>query len=146
MLPDNPLLQELKGNIRVFCRVRPASNSETLEALPGQPIINYNSSGVKICTISCFQKPVFQNPSALINHLGAGDMEGCGLELATLQNGKDLQQYSFGFDKVFPPSASQVRFHRLSPLLSILVWLCMLCLILILGPNMLFDAVAGGGF
>ena len=41
-------------------------------------------------------------------HIFAGDLAGCGLELSTVQNGKDLQQYSFGFDKVFCPSATQV--------------------------------------
>ncbi|GAB4823683.1 hypothetical protein N2152v2_010729 [Parachlorella kessleri] len=83
---------ELKGNIRVFCRVRPANSSETLEALPGQPIVAFPSTG---------------------------DLAGCGLELSTVQNGKDLQQYSFGFDKVFCPSATQLEvFDEISQLVQ----------------------------
>lgn len=38
-------LQELKGNIRVFCRVRPPSGAESVEALPGQPVISYATTG-----------------------------------------------------------------------------------------------------
>lgn len=40
--------------------------------------------------------------------LPAGENAGCGLELSTVQGGKDLQQYSFAFDKVFGPTAAQV--------------------------------------
>lgn len=38
----------------------------------------------------------------------AGENAGCGLELSTVQGGKDLQQYTFAFDKVFGPAAAQV--------------------------------------
>ncbi len=31
-----------------------------------------------------------------------------------MQNGKELQQYSFGFDKVFSPAASQVQLAQLA--------------------------------
>ncbi len=33
-------IQDLKGNIRVFCRVRPAGTEEPWEAAPGQPAVN----------------------------------------------------------------------------------------------------------
>lgn len=79
-------IQELKGNIRVFCRVRPAAEGEGAEAAPGRPVVAYPA---------------------------AGDLVGRGLELCQPGGGagkgeRDAQAHSFGFDKVFAPGASQV--------------------------------------
>ena len=40
-------VQELKGNIRVFCRVRPLAEDQlVVEALEGQPLLHFPSTGV----------------------------------------------------------------------------------------------------
>lgn len=76
--------QELKGNIRVFARVRPAAAGEAAEAAPGAPVLGFPA---------------------------AGELAGRGLELrqpAAGGKGGDVQAHSFAFDKVFTPQASQV--------------------------------------
>jgi hypothetical protein len=82
--------QELKGNIRVFCRVRPPCEGEAADAAPGRPVLAYPA---------------------------AGDLAGRGLELSQPPAGgkggdRDVQAHSFGFDRVFAPSASQVGASR----------------------------------
>lgn len=77
-------MQELKGNIRVFARVRPPAAGEAAEAAPGAPVLGFPS---------------------------AGELAGRGLELrqpAAGSKGGDAQAHSFAFDKVFAPQASQV--------------------------------------
>ncbi|XP_033220439.1 protein claret segregational-like [Belonocnema kinseyi] len=72
-------MQEMKGNIRVFCRVRPAISKEASKPLCS---INYLDE----CTIDVGR--------------GEGGEMGCG--------GKIRQsRQEFQFDKVFPPNASQ---------------------------------------
>lgn len=45
---DWGLLQELKGNIRVFCRVRPLSqDNPTTEALDGTPLVQLATAGTE---------------------------------------------------------------------------------------------------
>lgn len=75
-----------QGNIRVFARVRPGSEGEAAEAAPGRPVIAFPT---------------------------AGDLAGRGLELvqpagAGAKGGGEAQAHSFGFDRVFAPTASQV--------------------------------------
>lgn len=70
----------------MFCRVRPPCNGEAADAAPGGPVLAFPS---------------------------AGDLAGRGLELSQPPAGgkggdRDVQAHSFGFDRVFAPSASQV--------------------------------------
>lgn len=57
-MAGNGLLQTLKGNIRVFCRVRPlAANKPEVEALDnGQPVISFPDTGqcTTIASWFCF--------------------------------------------------------------------------------------------
>lgn len=91
-------IQELKGNIRVFARVRPPTAGEAGEASPGRPVVAFTQ---------------------------AGEMAGRGLELRqpAAAGGKggsgDVQTHNFGFDKVFTPSASQGEvFEEISQLVQ----------------------------
>ncbi|GBF87705.1 kinesin [Raphidocelis subcapitata] len=89
-------IQELKGNIRVFCRVRPALQSE-LEAA---------GSGTEPVATSF--------PTA-------GDLLGRGVEIVVPGNlsGQAPQKHSFGFDKVFAPTATQESvFEEISELVQ----------------------------
>lgn len=75
-----------QGNIRVFARVRPSAAGEAAEAAPGRAVVALP---------------------------GEGDLEGRGLELlqpgaSGAKGGGEAQTHSFGFDRVFAPSASQV--------------------------------------
>ncbi|XP_043256727.1 protein claret segregational-like [Colletes gigas] len=75
-------LQELKGNIRVFCRIRPRTQSE-LKKGKGMCFMNF----VDECTIE-------------VGKLDESDMINCsGKKRGTRQE--------FSFDKVFPPNTSQ---------------------------------------
>lgn len=73
----------------MFARVRPAKDSEAAEATPGKPVVGYPA---------------------------AGDLLGRGLELRQPAAGggpkggssSDVQAHTFGFDRVFAPTASQV--------------------------------------
>lgn len=73
----------------MFARVRPAKDSEAAEAAPGKPVVGYPT---------------------------AGDLLGRGLELRQPAAGggpkggssSEGQAHSFGFDRVFAPTASQV--------------------------------------
>ncbi|PRW33188.1 kinesin-3 isoform X2 [Chlorella sorokiniana] len=93
-------IQELKGNIRVFARVRPAKDSEAAEAAPGKPVVGYPS---------------------------AGDLLGRGLELRQPAAGggpkggssSEVQAHTFGFDRVFAPTAAQGEvFEEISQLVQ----------------------------
>lgn len=88
-------IQELKGNIRVFARVRPPAAGEAAEAAPGAPVLGFPS---------------------------AGELAGRGLELrqpAAGSKGGDAQAHSFAFDKVFAPQASQAEvFEEISQLVQ----------------------------
>ena len=75
-------IQELKGNIRVFCRVRPRLSKESSKNLC---MINF----IDDCTIE-----VARND--------AMDTISCG-------NKSRLTKQEFSFDKVFPPNASQAE-------------------------------------
>ncbi|KAL4439937.1 hypothetical protein ABPG75_002938 [Micractinium tetrahymenae] len=87
-------IQELKGNIRVFARVRPPAAGEAAEAAPGAPVLSFPA---------------------------AGELAGRGLELQQPAAGKggDAQAHSFAFDKVFAPQASQGEvFEEISQLVQ----------------------------
>ena len=84
--PTSRPLPTLQGNIRVFARVRPAAEGEAGEAAPGRPVVAFPT---------------------------AGDLAGRGLELVQpagggAKGGGEAQAHSFGFDRVFAPTASQV--------------------------------------
>lgn len=88
---------ELKGNVRVFCRVRPLSHSESTSAV------------------------------AVMDRNSGGELAGRGLEISSSSgNGggnssktSNPQKYSFAFDKVFGPSASQADvFEEVSALVQ----------------------------
>eukprot|EP00079_Xenopus_tropicalis_P012103 XP_002938712.1 PREDICTED: kinesin-like protein KIFC1 isoform X1 [Xenopus tropicalis] len=74
------LVQELKGNIRVFCRVRPTLTQE--KELPAGHI-SYPSNDDKAVVLSKMEE----------SHVG--------------REKKDAVKYDFNFDCVFPPSCSQ---------------------------------------
>ncbi|KAL4854429.1 Kinesin-like protein KIN-14C [Chlorella vulgaris] len=93
-------LLELKGNIRVFCRVRPPATGEAAEAAPGRPVVAYPA---------------------------AGELAGRGLELcqpaaaggSSKGGSRDVQAHNFGFDKVFAPEATQGEvFEEISQLVQ----------------------------
>eukprot|EP00887_Chlorella_sp_A99_P000452 scaffold17.g452.t1 len=85
-------IQELKGNIRVFCRVRPNASSEAVEVAPGRQAVALPA---------------------------AGDLAGRGVEVAQAAGGKEVQTHSFGFDRVFGPGASQAEvFEEISALVQ----------------------------
>lgn len=73
----------------MFARVRPAKDSEAAEAAPGKAVVGYPA---------------------------AGDLLGRGLELRQPAasggpkggSSSDVQAHTFGFDRVFAPTASQV--------------------------------------
>lgn len=82
-------IQELKGNIRVFCRVRPRIPKESAKAL---------------CTI---------------NFIDECTIEVGRSESADSASGKSRTKQEFTFDKVFPPTASQAEvFEELSLLVQ----------------------------
>ncbi|XP_053577878.1 kinesin-like protein KIFC1 [Bombina bombina] len=74
------LVQELKGNIRVFCRVRPSLKSEG--GLPTDHI-GYPNNDQKSIILSKTEE----------SHIG--------------RDKKDAMKYDFSFDCVFPPASSQ---------------------------------------
>lgn len=75
-------IQELKGNIRVFCRVRPSSSASS----SADEDVKYTYSKMDDGAIEVTQKQ-------------AKDVTGC-------KNAPD-KKTSFHFDKVFPPTATQ---------------------------------------
>ncbi|XP_059166584.1 carboxy-terminal kinesin 2-like [Physella acuta] len=95
-------IQELKGNIRVFCRVRPLLGDEQL------------------------------GNNGIISHMNFPDMDKKMLELEKLsdisvnesvlnstRNGKGASKYEFSFDKVFQPETSQAEvFEEISQLVQ----------------------------
>lgn len=87
------MIQELKGNIRVFCRVRPPTQKES-EAAQQSPLFEYNEKG---------QGVVARAPT------NAGDT-------SIANAGK---KYPFKFDKVFDPASSQAGvFEEISELVQ----------------------------
>ncbi|XP_005102127.1 carboxy-terminal kinesin 2 isoform X2 [Aplysia californica] len=95
-------IQELKGNIRVFCRIRPLLGDELL-----------GNDGV-------------------INHMNFPDMDGKVLEMDKLSDmsvnesvlnstkgGRAVSKYEFSFDRVFQPESSQADvFEEISQLVQ----------------------------
>ena len=91
-------IQELKGNIRVFCRVRPNLSAE--------PAVNPNDENI----------PVYAYPSN-------GDNRSLDINFNTgaSVSGKagQAKKMTFQFDKVFPPSSSQAAvFQEISQLVQ----------------------------
>lgn len=88
-------IQELKGNVRVFCRVRPLLGDE-------QSAVGGNSPA----------------------HIGIPDKDCKTLQISTLSDAnyagdKSEKKYEFSFDKVFGPSASQADvFDEISQLVQ----------------------------
>ena len=88
-------IQELRGNIRVFCRVRPAAAEETAEGPNGEPLV---------------QMPQLIDQDA-----------GCALDLfQPAKTATDREQrHHFTFDRVFGPTAPQEEvFEELSHLVQ----------------------------
>ncbi|KAI8469221.1 MAG: kinesin-like protein [Monoraphidium minutum] len=89
-------IQELKGNIRVFCRVRPSLQAE----------VEGEGSGLEPLATSF--------PTN-------GDLLGRGLEIVVQGNltGQPPQKHSFAFDKVFQPTTRQETvFEEISELVQ----------------------------
>ncbi|GLC49983.1 hypothetical protein PLESTB_000329700 [Pleodorina starrii] len=74
------IIQDLKGNIRVYCRVRPVSAAEAADA---------------------------QHDSDMaLDFPPAGDLPGRGITVSA-PSGQSVQKHSFSFDRVFIPGTSQ---------------------------------------
>lgn len=73
----------------MFARVRPAKDSEAAEAAPGKPVVGYPTAGDLLGRGLELRQPA----------AGGGPMGGSSSE---------GQAHSFGFDRVFAPTASQV--------------------------------------
>lgn len=88
-------IQELKGNIRVFCRVRPITSQEIGESTEDNAIA--------------------------VEFPNSGDLLGRGLGLVVPPNttGTAAQKHHFAFDKVFGPSTKQEQvFEEISELVQ----------------------------
>ena len=114
-------MQELKGNIRVFCRVRPAMPGDAVALTPaGEPFVRAAESGTHFCILlqaatycfphsNCIREAMFEARCVAY----ADDAEGQGVELAVPCGADNVQKYQFSFDRVFPATAGQVYFHSL---------------------------------
>lgn len=90
-------IQELKGNIRVFCRVRPVNLVE--------------QSGQEGEAAMAMEMPPSEDPLSAAVHLSAPDRRG--------DNSQVLTKHSFSFDRVFAPDASQESvFEEISELVQ----------------------------
>ncbi|MEE6517583.1 hypothetical protein FKM82_027902 [Ascaphus truei] len=105
------LVQELKGNIRVFCRVRPALHTE--ETLPASHI-SFPKGDEQCIVLSKTEE----------SHVG--------------RERKDAVKYDFSFDCVFPPSCGQPAVFEE---IELLVQVCTCALTLVLTPSLLEEAV-----
>lgn len=89
-------IQELKGNIRVFCRVRPISQNEIATSDEGS--------------------------SLALDFPTSGELLGRGLSLmvpSNQSNGPQQQKHNFAFDKVFAPTSTQEQvFEEISELVQ----------------------------
>ncbi|GIY91528.1 carboxy-terminal kinesin 2 [Caerostris extrusa] len=86
------VIQELKGNIRVFCRMRPAIPEEL-------------KNGIQLANITTPDNKMIE-----ISHMGDVGMN---------DSGKSQKKYEFSFDCVFTPSASQQEvFEEISQLVQ----------------------------
>ncbi|KAI9332153.1 KIFC1-like kinesin [Zopfochytrium polystomum] len=84
-------IQELKGNIRVFCRVRPLLEAERSDSEKQTPPLVFNPSDEKTITVNV----VAENGTTIVKSI------------------------PFGFDKVFTPDAPQERvFSEISQLVQ----------------------------
>ncbi|KAJ3242938.1 kinesin-like nuclear fusion protein [Chytriomyces hyalinus] len=88
------MVQELKGNVRVFCRIRPPLQSE--QSIPVLSHIKLNPQDDKSMEI-----------------ISTGDSSAIGGGNTTTKS------YPFSFDKIFPPSTSQMTvFDEISQLVQ----------------------------
>ncbi|GFR31297.1 carboxy-terminal kinesin 2 [Trichonephila clavata] len=86
------VIQELKGNIRVFCRMRPALSEEL-------------KNGIQLASITTADNKIIE-----VNQMGDVGMN---------DSGKAQKKYEFSFDAVFLPSASQQEiFEEISQLVQ----------------------------
>ncbi|GIL50219.1 hypothetical protein Vafri_6438 [Volvox africanus] len=86
------IIQDLKGNIRVYCRVRPVSASEASDAS--------------------------HDSEMALDFPTAGDLLGRGLSV-TVPFGQSTQKHNFAFDRVFSPGTTQENiFDELSELVQ----------------------------
>ncbi|KAF8624912.1 hypothetical protein AX15_005644 [Amanita polypyramis BW_CC] len=104
------MVQELKGNIRVFCRVRPVLPSDVMS------LTSVNNTG------SLAQAEFNRLKEEVQAHITFPDKRDCkdivlhsSSESATGQERKEV--YSFGFDRVFEPESTQADvFEEISQL------------------------------
>ncbi|KAG2485809.1 hypothetical protein HYH03_015519 [Edaphochlamys debaryana] len=89
------IIQDLKGNIRVYCRVRPVSSAEAADAA--------------------------HDSEMSLDFPSAGDLLGRGLTVVVPGNltGQAPQKHNFAFDRVFSPGTSQdMVFDEISELVQ----------------------------
>jgi hypothetical protein len=138
------VLQELKGNIRVFCRVRPLapSNPDVEAGEDGKPFLQFSTTGKATYhhfkTTGIHETSDGHNvsrtcgivrPLSMVSNAQwdpnhpchfSGDLHGRGLEIVGPSNsGQAPSRHNFCFDKVFPPASSQVRCTLVLMVLSI---------------------------
>ncbi|KAL9559717.1 hypothetical protein MBANPS3_000287 [Mucor bainieri] len=106
---DHDRLQELKGNIRVFCRVRPAISKCHIDGLHSQPDALTPSVDAKT------------EPNLINARFFGDDNESMELTEQTSSTlGKTItKSHTFTFDRVFSPEASQKEcFEEISQLVQ----------------------------
>ncbi|GFS21501.1 kinesin-like protein [Elysia marginata] len=96
------LVQELKGNIRVFCRVRPLLGEE--ELLKGGIISHMNFPDQDSKVLELDKLPDISMNESVLN---------------STRGGRGLSKYEFSFDKVFQPESCQAEvFEEISQLVQ----------------------------
>lgn len=96
------LVQELKGNIRVFCRVRPLLGEE--ELYKGGMISHMNFPDLDHKVLELDKLPDISVNESVLN---------------STRGGRAISKYEFTFDKVFQPESSQAEvFEEISQLVQ----------------------------
>jgi len=106
--------QELKGNIRVFCRVRPILDKEKEENIEGE-YIRFDGKN----TISLYSQPI--KSIRYINNINNNNNMNSQFDF--------IQKDDFSFDRVFTPEDNQkVVFEEISEFVQSALYGCKVCI------------------